>query len=128
VPAQLADVHIWRTQPWKNGAFVFYTARDVSPTPSDEHAGYMFLQKRVLGWQTKEAGAMVHPSSVAADGRVAYDVGGGGARNAGYALVFGRVLDPQVAVVEATFDTHQTLRDEPRDAMFAIIADGANAV
>jgi hypothetical protein len=59
---------------------------------------------------------------------IEYAIGGGLERNADYALVFGRILDPQVVAVEATFDDKQTLRGEPAEKNFAIVAPGAGAV
>lgn len=126
-PAQLEDVQIHRTQSGKNGVLALYTAQDASSAPS-EQVGYIMLEKSLLNWQPKETGAIVRPASVASTGLVEYEVGGGRVRNADYALVFGRVLDPQVVAVEATFDNNQVLRDERTDDVFAILADGANAV
>ena len=126
-PAQLENVQVHRTEPWQNGVVALYTAHDASSASSD-HVGYIVLKRSLLRWQPKETGAIVRPTSVTPEGLVEYEVGGGHARNADYALVFGRILDPRVAAIEATFDTNETLRDEPTDDVFAVVAEGANAV
>jgi hypothetical protein len=48
-----------------------------------------------------------------------------GVKRTDYLLTYGHALSSEVAVVEATFTTGQTLRDALTEGMFAIIADAA---
>lgn len=125
---QLADFRIHRTLPWSDGTAVFYTVRDVSDDRSDQ-VGYIIFERTLFGWKPQETGVFIRPAnSVTPEQHIEYVSGGGQQRNANYALVVGRVLDPQVAIIEATLDNKEVLRDTPTDNVFAFLSEKAHAV
>lgn len=121
-----AEIRVLATYPVRGGAVVFYIKRQQGsggpPAPLD--MGYVLAEQRGTTWHAIESSSGV--SLLSQPGELL--VYNSGTLRGGQAwLVYGRVVGPNVAAVEATFDQGQTVRSDVRDGMFAIVAPGAKA-
>jgi hypothetical protein len=87
--------------------------------------GIQLVARQETSWDSQSGSALSRtgsPEQVIEYLHIAHHAGGGT-----YATVFGHVLTPDVAVVEATFDNGQTLRDQVKHDSFVLVAPHAKA-
>jgi hypothetical protein len=119
-----SHVEIHGTRDTLHGVLVLYTAqrpRQAGP-PTPPNMGYVLTTQQGDTWQVAESayGGSLPLRGQAIDYRSGAFAGG----RSNTWIVYGQVLDPDVAAVEATFDTGQVMRDTVSGEMFGLI--GAN--
>ncbi len=72
------------------------------------------------GWQPSGGGGG-NVTAAADDELITRAMGSGGGTGGWHSVVYGQVLSPKVAAVEATFDSGQVVRDEPTGGAFALV-------
>ena len=121
-----AEVHGTRQTPW--GTLVLYTRDnpDAAPPMFPLQMGFVMTAQHENTW--KRNGALWQTDVVPRPDRlVEYRMLPIPLVNAQNTIVIGQAFAPEVARIEATFDTGQTLHDELTGNMFALIAPNAVA-
>jgi hypothetical protein len=124
-PESAPTFQVVATRSWERGAVVLYTY--VRPaqgqTPPLQIFGYDLVEPSGGGlWRTTGGGEGGTPLAPAVEELISYSSGSGWNRVRGsFSIVYGRVLAPQVAFVEATFDNGRVLRDGTGDGFFVLI-------
>lgn len=118
----LQNVQIHTTRPWQGGVLVLYSG--TRPGKAMEQlpiivSGYALVEQQTGKWTVTEGrsfGSYRQPSLVAYDSDHLRDS----------VIVFGRALTPEVASVEATFDTDQNMQENIANGAFIVIASKAS--
>ena len=120
---------IFATHPLPDGGmFVLYAG--VCP-PAQPQAEVQQLRGDALllpeDGRMRRTGSMmtINHSPIPHNAFIEYPAGGFSTRSAIYAYVYGTVLAPQVAAVEALFDTGQVLRDAVHDGAYGMVLPGS---
>ena len=133
-------------QRWSEGIVVLYSA--VCPSGDIRNAtekifGHKLLKRNGLGWQVSGSDSYIslNPSSqVKPKKLLEYDISkrseapkdkaqaSADPLKNDYTVVYGRILEPKVAIVEATFNNGQILRDRVYNNAFSLVASGATGV
>jgi len=130
LPASYQNLQIAGTRQYGNRAIVLY--RGVQPASGTEPAtdmfGYGYLSRSPLGWSFGSGGA--GGSNPPPEPAALIDYGVGTFRDGlmPVTVVYGQVLDPQVAAVEAQFADGSTARDTVTGGVFAIRELGTSTV
>ena len=90
--------------------------------------GWFFLMRDGMFWMTNGGGCCENTADHRQVGPVEYAGGGRSDGRDTQAVVYGRVVEPEVVAVEAVFDNGRTLRDEPTEGIFGLIAPGSEGV
>lgn len=121
------------TQRWSQGIVVLYSAR--CPVEDRKASmqwvfGHKLVKRNGISWEI--SGSQSYNSSATSgkpekliDYRISKSMKQDGDR---YTVVYGQSLKPKVAMVEATFDNGQILRDHSNNGTFALVAAGATGV
>lgn len=130
-PAQ--DFRVLGTRQWSQGVVVLYSA--ICPSSDRKQAppqifGYSVLVSKGSGWEqigNDSAEFFLDRPQLPPEELVWYG-SSNYSNNKGetYALTYGKVLSPEVAAVEITFDNGKILRDEATNGVFVLISPGAN--
>jgi hypothetical protein len=88
--------------------------------------GYVLKEQHGTRWQATES---TYGASVTESGQLAeYQSAAFGGSGSHAWIVYGRVLNPAIVAVEATFETGQVVRDAVTDEMFGVVAAAATTV
>jgi hypothetical protein len=130
---QAQDFRVLGTRQWSQGVVVLYSA--ICPSRESKQAspqifGYSVLVSKGSGWEqigNDSAEFFMDRPQLPPEELVWY--GGSNYSNdkgETYALTYGKVLSPEVAAVEITFDNGKIQRDEAANGVFVLISPGAN--
>jgi hypothetical protein len=116
IPRSARNVTILGRREWQSGQVVLFEAED---PPGTTNLGSAVVQPRLgCGWVLRASGMDqialpgASPSLLRMDGQAFYDMP--------LVMVYGHLLDPQVAAVEVTFDNGATQRETIRDSIFLL--------
>lgn len=123
------NVRVHGTRVLPQGTLVLYTADAANQGgPSTPlNMGYALTKQHGATWQVEES---TYGGGIAEGGQlIEYHSAplGSGGRPTDW-IVYGRVLDPTVVIVEASFDTGQVVHDSVTGAMFGLVAPAATTV
>jgi hypothetical protein len=124
---------------WAKGVVALYRGKCPSlekrfaqdPKPEDEDfLSYRVTYREGMEWRLSSSGnhQIQKKSSQAKEkSLIEYGVGRKISQESrgNYAVFFGKVLDPEVATVEVTFNNGKTLRDTSTDGLFLLVSPGA---
>lgn len=130
---KVENFQVLSTHRWANGVVVLFSG--LCPGDDQKAAmkrifGHKVVKRNGIGWQISGSGSYT-PKNVSTkpERLIDYSVSRSAKQNGDrYTVLFGQVLKPKVAVVEATFNNGQILRDRSDNGVFAIIATGATGV
>lgn len=127
------DFQVLSTQRWSNGVIVLFSGL----CPGDDRKaamkrifGHKVVKRSGIGWQVSGSDSyspkalQTRPETLI-DYNISRSEKQQGDR---YTILYGQVLKPKVAVVEATFNDGQILRDRSSNGVFALMALGATGV
>ena len=139
--AKAERVKVLSTQTWSQGVIVLYSAlcpAGNAKAPMRQIFGHKVVKRNGIAWQVSGSGSYGTETETArSEQLVEYSISRSSKqlnttalsnREEPYTIVYGRVLKPRVAAVEATFDNGKTLRDESSNGVFALLAAGASSV
>jgi hypothetical protein len=121
------DFHVLNTRKWSARKIVVYRvncrSENVIPVKNRNFLGHQVVVRKGLGWQASGSGDRLEVLPQPPGELVHYGIGlnqknVGGDR---HTVIYGEVLKPKVAAVEATFDNGRTLRDEGKDGILAMV-------
>lgn len=123
--SQLESFQILGSRDWEKGKSVVYQAvcrSSNSQKPDLDIVGYAMFVREGLNWSLGASGSTGRPANDASSKKLA-DIVVSQSSNQGkpYAAVHGRILNSQVAAIEAQFSNGKTLQDN----IFALIATDA---
>ncbi|MBD1897261.1 hypothetical protein [Coleofasciculus sp. FACHB-129] len=131
---QAQDFRVLGTRQWSQGVVVLYSA--ICPSSDRQQAspqilGHSVLVRKESGWEqigNDSAEFFLDRPPLPPEQLVWYGSGNYSNDKTGetYALTYGKVLSPEVAAVEITFDNGKILRDEATNGVFVLISPGAN--
>jgi hypothetical protein len=126
------NLQVVSTQKWAQGIVVLYSA--LCPGRSQKAPmltifGHKVVKRNGISWQisggdsygTKDPGG-------ASDQLVEYGISKSTTQGNRYTVLYGQVLKPKVAAVEATFNNGKILRDWSNNGAFVLVAPGATGV
>lgn len=128
------------TQVWSQGVIVLYSALCPLGSRSDKATmqpvfGHRVVKRNGSTWQVSGGGSYnTEPDSASSEQLVEYGISRSSNTNSSssagdrYTILYGRVLQPKVAAVEATFDNGKILRGRSSNGVFALIAAGASGI
>ncbi len=130
---QAENVQVVGTQRWTQGIVVLYSAvcpSDARKTSMQRVFGHKLMKRHGISWQVSGSDSYSLKSTPAkpdrlVDYRISKSVKQGSDR---YIVLYGQALKPKVAMVEATFDNGQIVRDRSVNGAFALIGPGAAGV
>jgi hypothetical protein len=121
------NFHILGTRQWSKRLIVVYKVNcrneffDLSPSYGNL-LGHQVVVRKGIGWQAVGGGDRIELLPQLPVGEIVQygTTRKHRERDERPTVVYGEILTPKVAAVEATFDNGKTLRDEGRDGMFAM--------
>jgi hypothetical protein len=128
------------TQAWSQGVIILYSALCPLESSSDKATmqpvfGHKVVKRNGSTWQVSGGGSYgTEPGSASSEQLVEYGISRSSNTNSSsqasehYTILYGRVLQPKVAAVEATFDNGQILRGRSSNGVFALLAAGATGL
>jgi hypothetical protein len=121
-PPDTFQVH--ERRPWGQGQILLYTV-ECPPTPpfnvSHLMVGYAYVEFAYGTWVgIGTAGSLINPEPVPLV-HVQRGAGRGHSPQSSHAIVWGRVLSPDVTRLELTYADGTVVRDQPTNGMFAFI-------
>lgn len=90
--------------------------------------GHTVVGQGALGWRARSGATSGREGVPDAARLIDFSFNTSGNAGVPTTIVYGQVLAPEVAAVEATFDTGETVRDAVADEIFALAGRGAQAV
>lgn len=124
------------TEKWSEGIVVLFKALCPAPDQSSSLQpvfGHKVVRRQGMNWQVSGTGSYGTDASIRSkttkQNLIEYGISQSPDQSADrYTILYGRVLKPKVAVVEATFDNGKVVRDRPSNGVFALISIGATSI
>jgi hypothetical protein len=120
------DFHILSTRKWSARKIVVYRvncrSENIIPIKNRNLLGHQVVVRKGISWQAAGSGDHLEVLPQLPGELVQYGIGYN-KKNAGgdrHAVIYGEILTPKVAAVEATFDNGKTLRDEGKDGILTM--------
>lgn len=127
------------TQAWSQGVIILYSAR--CPVKNDNHKatmqtvlGHKVVKRNGTTWQVSGSGSYdTQVDSAPSEQLVEYGISRSSntrtsSQATPYTILYGRVLQPKVAAVEATFDNGKVVRGKNSNGVFALLSPGATGI
>lgn len=118
-------------QKWSRGVVVLYSAvcPGSSQAPARQMFGHQLVERNGMNWQVSGSDSFRTRSTTAKSERlIDYRISRASKPGDRYTVLYGQILSKKVAVVEATFDNGQILREQASNGVFALVAPGATGV
>ncbi|XGV95599.1 MAG: hypothetical protein ACAF41_23005 [Leptolyngbya sp. BL-A-14] len=134
------ELKVLSTQAWSQGVIILYSALCPLESSSDKATmqpifGHKVVKRNGSTWQVSGGGSYgAESGSAPSEQLVEYGISRSSNTNSSsragehYTILYGRVLQPKVAAVEATFDNGQILRGRSSNGVFALLAAGATGI
>lgn len=138
--AKAEGFKVLSTQTWSQGVVVLYSAlcpvrNDRANVTMQPVFGHKVVKRNGSTWQVSGSGsygteAGTVPSQQLVEYGISRSLNAKASTQPGerYTILYGRVLQPKVAAVEATFDNGKILRGRSSNGVFAILSAGATGV
>lgn len=126
------DFQVLSTYKWSKGVVVLYSAlcpNNRQPAALERVFGHKVMERNGKRWQVSGSDSFGEESQPSPSERlVNYDISKSSSSGDRYTILYGQILAPKVAAVEATFDNGKVVRDEGMNGVFALISPGATGV
>jgi hypothetical protein len=126
------DLQVVSTQKWARGIVVLYSA--LCPGRSQKSPmltifGHKVVKRNGISWQISGGDSYgTKDPEGSSDQLVEYGISKSITKGNRYTVLYGQILKPKVAAVEATFNNGKILRDWSNNGAFVLIAPGATGV